>query len=347
MYIVWRKKPITTNRKVELFFDYWPLSVQDLDGTRKRTRRKNTDWRPPWLWNPINCRHRGQGRIAWTPLLMHAARIEGKPRQKLLHRFPTLRTCCMKEPFILAAWWYAIEDKIRYFEEDDDRLAGRLIARDKKAILEQLRKVAPRPTRKGVQEFTTFRQELEAEEKRIREEELEEWRREQEESQRRAAEEQRRREESARRVAEETWRLLEKIERNLEESRRRQEELDQVLRARQREWEESQRQRAEQRRAAEEQRRAAEEQRRAAEEQRQHEEQQRREEQRRQERRTRAMQRQPWWEVLELPKEVSQEEVKRRFQELAWQHHPDQGGDPKKFMRAREAYEQAMEWFRR
>jgi hypothetical protein len=134
VFIVWRQKLITSDRKVRLFIvqftEYTDIPVQ-----------------------PIACTHRGPGRVAWTPLLMHAERVDGQPRQKLLRRLPTLRSCCMQEPFTLAAWWYAVRDWIRFWEEEEDGEASRFIARDKKAILQKLREVAPQPSRTGVRLF--------------------------------------------------------------------------------------------------------------------------------------------------------------------------------------------------
>ncbi len=46
--------------------------------------------------------------------------------------------------------------------------------------------------------------------------------------------------------------------------------------------------------------------------------------------------------VLGLGENASPAEVKRRYRELAFQHHPDQGGDPEEFRRLQEAAEQLL-----
>src|SRR5688500_13224803 len=107
MFIVWRKRAITTDRPAELFAEY----VTSEEGKRSRWPR---DARHEWKYDPIFCRHRGEGRVTWTPLLVHAERVGGKPRQRLLRRLPSVRTCCVADPFLRACWWQAIQDWARF-----------------------------------------------------------------------------------------------------------------------------------------------------------------------------------------------------------------------------------------
>ena len=46
-----------------------------------------------------------------------------------------------------------------------------------------------------------------------------------------------------------------------------------------------------------------------------------------------------YYEVLGVPKGASQEEIKKAFHKLAHKHHPDKGGDEKKFKEINEAYQ--------
>lgn len=46
-----------------------------------------------------------------------------------------------------------------------------------------------------------------------------------------------------------------------------------------------------------------------------------------------------YYEVLGVPKTASQEEIKKAFHKLAHKHHPDKGGDEKKFKEINEAYQ--------
>jgi len=52
-----------------------------------------------------------------------------------------------------------------------------------------------------------------------------------------------------------------------------------------------------------------------------------------------------WWEILGVPENASDEEIKKAFFDLARRYHPDnqETGDPALFRQASEAYEQAME----
>jgi curved DNA-binding protein CbpA len=52
----------------------------------------------------------------------------------------------------------------------------------------------------------------------------------------------------------------------------------------------------------------------------------------------------PWWEVLEVPRTASLDEVRKRFREIAKKHHPDihsGKGDPEAMRAAIEAMNEA------
>lgn len=46
--------------------------------------------------------------------------------------------------------------------------------------------------------------------------------------------------------------------------------------------------------------------------------------------------------ILGVPPSASKAEIKLAFRKLAKEHHPDRGGDPKKFQEIQEAYEEAI-----
>lgn len=48
-----------------------------------------------------------------------------------------------------------------------------------------------------------------------------------------------------------------------------------------------------------------------------------------------------WWEVLNVPRTASDEEIRRAYIGLAKQHHPDAGGDPLMFDQLQKAYDLA------
>ena len=49
--------------------------------------------------------------------------------------------------------------------------------------------------------------------------------------------------------------------------------------------------------------------------------------------------REPALRTLGLSADFSQMELKRRYRQLATEHHPDKGGDPEQFISIRQAYE--------
>lgn len=53
-----------------------------------------------------------------------------------------------------------------------------------------------------------------------------------------------------------------------------------------------------------------------------------------------------WWTVLETAHNATEEQVKARYIELSKIHHPDKGGDPDKWMKIRQAFDQAQALFR-
>lgn len=49
-----------------------------------------------------------------------------------------------------------------------------------------------------------------------------------------------------------------------------------------------------------------------------------------------------WCKVLGLKQSATKDEIKKKYRELAKKHHPDAGGDPKKFTQIQSAYEEAI-----
>jgi len=50
------------------------------------------------------------------------------------------------------------------------------------------------------------------------------------------------------------------------------------------------------------------------------------------------------YQILEIDEDFTDDEVKRQYWTLAKKYHPDNGGDPKKFMRLRKAYEKVLKY---
>ncbi len=245
MFIVWRQRPITGKGG-------GPFLTESTMPDGLRT-----------CWKPLRCDHRGAGRVAWTPLVMLSERISGKPRQRLLHRLPTIRSCCIADAFNRAAWWHDVGLTIEGWEvwrcEEGDYLI-----RDRSAILSRLREVVPRPTRAGARAFDAFRLPLEAA-RDAGDDEEDRWWAEQaaDQARRRGAEE------------------AERLRREREESR-----APSGVSGRPRGDDEC-------------------------------------------------------FAVLGLGPDVTADEIRRRYRELAMEHHPDRGGDAAAFNRIHQAYEEA------
>jgi hypothetical protein len=179
MYVVWHERRVKGNKKTRFLQDFIPL--ESVHATP---------------WKPLTCEHRGEGRVARTPLIVYSERMRGKPTQTLLYRLPAIRSCCMADRFLRAAWWFDVEQTLLRFELDGRITRRPFDARDKKAILAKLREVVPRPTPAGVRDFTAFRLMMEREHQEllesIREARQAERRRREQEEARRRAEEQRR-----------------------------------------------------------------------------------------------------------------------------------------------------------
>lgn len=139
MYVVWRKRPVIGEKRT--------VFLQDWDA--------NSDSATPW--KPLHCDHRGPGRVAWTPLVMHAERRDGKPLQKLLHRLPTIRSCCIADPFRRAAWWCDLEWNVEFWRKYSIRPLHAFSIHNKLAVIAKLREVVPSPTPSGVRDFREYR----------------------------------------------------------------------------------------------------------------------------------------------------------------------------------------------
>lgn len=131
MFIVWRQRPVEEDVRTPFLTDI-------------RTASGDRAW-----WKPLYCDHRGPGRIAWTALAMHSERRGGKPRQRLLHRFPSIRSCCIGVGYARAAWWHDVGTTFKGWWEGGTEGPGEFLARDKSGMLAKLRQVVPRPTPAG------------------------------------------------------------------------------------------------------------------------------------------------------------------------------------------------------
>jgi hypothetical protein len=188
MYIVWRKRLIKTDRPAELFVSYFHHG-----GKRGRF---STCELPAWQRDPLFCRHTGPGRVTWTPLLMHAERDNAKPRQKLLRRFHSIRSCCIDDPFMRAAWWHSIEEWAETVHDMTGHAESLYFFRDRKAVLAKLREVVPPATKAGAALFTVYREEREAANRRAWQEHQDARRRQEEQEKQERQEQERRRQEN-------------------------------------------------------------------------------------------------------------------------------------------------------
>ena len=164
MFIVWRRKPIRSDRRAELF--------NEIVGGRKVNGKLNSDCP---AWTPLYCDHTGPGRVAMTPHLIRSARTDGKPRQELLHRFHSirelLRRAVARDRRGLVAFGprphqpLAIRRRRELALLQAQRGRPPCPHRPRQAghPARASRGVVPRPTRKGAAEFKAFREAKEAE----------------------------------------------------------------------------------------------------------------------------------------------------------------------------------------
>ena len=145
MYIVWRKRPVKGKGG-------GPFLLGDPEF-------RNSDCAP--AWHGLRCEHHGTGRIAHTALVVVSERKDGKPRQSVLFRFPTIRSCCAADAFAGAAWWHDVTFSMdtwgewAYQDLKSDRLVTDL-SRDRAAMVKKLREVVPRPHPAMVKTFERF-----------------------------------------------------------------------------------------------------------------------------------------------------------------------------------------------
>jgi len=316
MYAVWRKKLITSDRKTELFVDYFTGNLTDAAGKVLKSGYQRQSATEREAWKPLWCEHKGDGRIAWTPRLVQTRRVKGEPRQKTLGRLPTIRTCCMADPLLRAAWWYEVEQTLMAVAYKCG-LPKVFSSREGQAIVATLRKVVPPLTSAELRAFREHRVARHEERQGRLRQEAEERER-QRQAQAEAAAQERERQRQAQAIAAAK-----------EHARQRQARAEAEERARQH--------RARAEAAAEALRRLAQE---AEERRRRHEEWQRNS------RRYTASARAPgspnWWDTLGLSASASIEEIKKAYRELVMQYHPDRGGDSEAFKWVHAAYEQAM-----
>jgi hypothetical protein len=64
------------------------------------------------------CSHTGEeDRVVLVPVLVRSRRVDGKPRQEFVERFPSIRSCCIADPIARAAWWDALEGRFAWYRE--------------------------------------------------------------------------------------------------------------------------------------------------------------------------------------------------------------------------------------
>lgn len=153
MYIVWRHKPVKGTGGGPF-----------LEGNPKD---RNSDCRSPWA-GIVRCDHSGKSRVAHTAVVVASERENGKPRQKLLFRFPTIRSCCVLSMRHRAAWWHAVMHEMEgWLEWSDNGALLEDLSRDRAAILAKLRKVVAKPSKAAADEFARVVAETTAERDRI------------------------------------------------------------------------------------------------------------------------------------------------------------------------------------
>ena len=159
MFIVWRKRPVKSNGG-GVFLGGDP-KWRHSDGGHD--------------WGLLRCEHQAEDRLAWTPLVMVSERVDGKPRQRLLYRLPTIRTCCIADPFNRAAWWYVVRYQMDGWSEwaYQDRAKRELdsdLSRDRKTLLAKLIEFVPLPDRRSVREFAAHVERTKEDKRRLDEE---------------------------------------------------------------------------------------------------------------------------------------------------------------------------------
>ncbi len=50
------------------------------------------------------------------------------------------------------------------------------------------------------------------------------------------------------------------------------------------------------------------------------------------------------YKILDVDEDISDEDLKKKYRLLVKEHHPDNGGDPKQFMKIQKAYKKIMEF---
>ena len=140
VFVIWRSRPVI-GRGPGPFLLGDPM-CRDADCAR--------------YWWGMRCEHRGPGRLAWTPLVMHSERREGGPRQRALLRLPTIRTCCIADRLNRAAWWHDVNYTLRGLPGWAEGPLNDALLRDRPAMLARLREVVPRPTPRGRAELAAF-----------------------------------------------------------------------------------------------------------------------------------------------------------------------------------------------
>jgi hypothetical protein len=117
--------------------------------------------------------------VTWTPRLVHSRRVDGQPRQQVLYLLPALRSCCILDPLIRAAWWAAIEDwEAQILEGLTDEETERFLTSHHDTIFARLRDRVPPATSRGrelLTEHCLAVERLRQEQERLRQEEQQRW----------------------------------------------------------------------------------------------------------------------------------------------------------------------------